>query len=60
MAGTSSDADFAFLNQVINECLRFSVPLPVTDEFRAAKECTLGGYKFKEGAGFIFYVHGAH
>ena len=37
--GTTFSAPFGFLNQVINECLRFSVPLPFTDEFRLEEEC---------------------
>ena len=53
-AGTSSTADFGFLNQVIHESLRFNTPLKQSDEYRTTRECTLGGYTIQKDTGLIF------
>lgn len=40
-------ADYEYLDRVISECLRINPPVPNTEEFRFARDCQLGKYKFK-------------
>ena len=35
-------SSFVFLNQVINESMRFNPPAPVTDEYKIQRDCHLG------------------
>ena len=53
----TKETDFEFLNMVVSESLRYNAPAPTTEEFRIAKDCQLGKYRFKKDQPVIFFIH---
>lgn len=43
-----SPTNFEYLNRVIDECLRFNHPAPITDQYAVVRDCKLGNFEFKK------------
>lgn len=55
-----SPANFQFLNQVIDECLRFNPPAPSSDDYIITKDCKLGNFNFKAGTVIMMNIWWVH
>merc|ERR1711861_118284 len=55
-----TSSQFTFLNQVINESLRYNPPSPFGAEYKILKDCKLGQYEFKKGTLFNPCLYQAH